>query len=590
MDHIHALIRLAGRRMALTDFLRWLRDASILALVVICLYLGLERLGMVPEAPWFWWIPPVLIVALLIALLLWSRHRRQHLKVAITVDQQLGLDERLSSALMLAKSEDPFARAAIDDAIRTARLPQTRERVGRAFRVRAPQGWWIPLVLIAIAVGIFFTPSMATEQDSETEREDALFSDSPEQAKEQVAVSVSEVEAAIAEDEALAQAMEEALDSLAPEAFDTGEDSSAKEIRQDAIKKVTELNRRLEDLIEGEQSQTNQFLQKMLRDLAVQSTESKATDDLAKAMAQGDFKAAQEALQRLQEQMEKAADAGDKAGQEALAEQLAEMAAQLQELAKQQEQLAEALERAGLDGQLAKNPAALQQALQQSQNLTERQKEQLRKLAEAQKAAGQQCNQMGQSMQQMAEACKQGGKTAMGNASSQMSEQLSRMEMMQQMLQQAKAAQQMCVSQCQAMGQSSSAGQGKGNGNRQGTGTGDDGQGSGGQNSVQETAVSMAEVKANIMSDQGQIIARELFDGEIQSGVSTAPMQNVIRTAVEGFEDGMSEDPLPPYYDEVQKHYFGELEQLIKALGAATQNGTSIDEPEPSQDEDPTSQ
>ena len=136
-------------------------------------------------------------------------------------------------------------------------------------------------------------------------------------------------------------------------------------------------------------------------------------------------------------------------------------------------------------------------------------------------------------------------------------------------------------------GQNSGAGQSTSQGQGQ---TGGQGQGNGGQNTVEDTAVSMTDVKANIVTEQGDVIARELFDGETTTGVSTAPMQKIMRKAVDGFEEGISEDPLPPYYDEVQKHYFGELEQLIKALDAANQDSTPVEEPEPSQDDNPTNE
>ncbi|MDG2054570.1 MAG: hypothetical protein P8J86_07675 [Phycisphaerales bacterium] len=589
MEHIHAIIRLASRRIALTDFLRWLRDLLILALGVICIYLALERLAMVPQAPWFWWIPPVLIAAILVAVMLWSRHRLKQVNVAIAVDQQLGLDERLSSAMMLSDSDDPFARAAIDDAIRTARLPQTREQVGRAFKVRAPRGWWVPILLIALAVGIFFTPTIAAKQVDQTQQSEVLIVDSAEQAKEEVTASVSALEEAVAKDESLAIAMQETLDKMKPEALQVSEDASATEIRQDAIKKVTELNRRLEELLDSEQVQASEMLEEMLSKISADAEQSNATSELMKAMARGDFKAAQEAIKNLQEEIKQAGEGG-----QALAEEIADLAAQLNALSQQREQLAEALERAGLDGQLAENMAALEQALKQNQNLTQQQKDELRKLAESQMGACKQCNNMGQSMQQMAQACKQGGQQSTSKAGNEMSEQLSRMEMMQQMLQQAKVTQKMCVSECQSMGQcNGNQGQGGGGSGDSGagsSGTGGSGQGNGGKNSVEETSVSMTEVKANIFTEQGDVIARELFDGEIEAGVSSASVKEVIRTAVEGFEDGVSEDPLPPYYDEVQKHYFGELAELIKALDAANQDNTSVDQPEPSQDEDSSNQ
>ena len=75
------------------------------------------------------------------------------------------------------------------------------------------------------------------------------------------------------------------------------------EVRQDALKKLTEAQKKLNDVMKGEDAQKLDALKSQLANL--DAPQDKETSELSKALKDGDFKAAQEALDKLKAAAEK---------------------------------------------------------------------------------------------------------------------------------------------------------------------------------------------------------------------------------------------------------------------------------------------
>ncbi|MCH7572837.1 MAG: hypothetical protein IH891_07980, partial [Planctomycetes bacterium] len=99
------------------------------------------------------------------------------------------------------------------------------------------------------------------------------------------------------------------------------------------------------------------------------------------------------------------------------------------------------------------------------------------------------------------------------------------------------------------------------------------------------TPTGFKEIKANIKTTEGDIIARMLFDGPQVVGESKAKFKQVAAEATEGFDEALAEDQLPRRYHDTQKHYFGELKKLTEASETEDEESSSSEEEKSSQTE-----
>jgi hypothetical protein len=469
------------------------------------------------------------------------------LHVALLVDERLELREKLTTALEVEGMDDPFARAAVEDAVAAASDPRNRELARRRFQIEPPRRWWISPALILLAVLVSLSPQMDAFAREETS--------SPElaQARVEVVETLDALVQQIQQQPQLSAELGELLDELARQPSERDAMRNPDELRRDAIKRMTDLNDKLEEIISGERGKSIEAMEKAMKQL--RTPESGAAKELAEALKSGNFEAAQQALQEMMQKLE----AGEISSEdrEKLAEALKDVAEQLEKLAEQQRELEDALRQAGLDPQLAKNPEALKQAIENSQQLNEQQRRQLAQMAQAQQAASEMCKSLGGACMSLGQAI---GEGQMGQAG-QLAEQLSQLEAMQMMLAEARLASGMCKGACQGLGQNLSL-QGAlaqmGQGMNHGIGAG--------ARPKAPSPTRTREVKADSQTTQGDIIARMLVDGPQVVGESVAPASVIVREVVEGLEEGLTEDQTPRKYHEPYKHYFGELERRTKAI------------------------
>lgn len=158
MSDIRAILKLAARRLETASLLRCVQSSAIVLGILVIVLIAVERVTAAPFWPWLWLGPALAVLALLVAARMWSGRRRTVLQIAVEVDRRLDLREKLSTALHVAGRDDPFARAAIEDAVSAARDPRTREQVRRRFTVESPARAWLAPLIALIAVGAWFLP------------------------------------------------------------------------------------------------------------------------------------------------------------------------------------------------------------------------------------------------------------------------------------------------------------------------------------------------------------------------------------------------------------------------------------------------
>jgi hypothetical protein len=337
MNDIRSILKAAARRIELgAFFIRAHQIAVILAAAALALML-LDKAPAASVIPWMWVAPAMAVAGLLVAALLWARGRRTDLQVAMSVDERLELREKLSTALHCQKRQDAFAQAAIEDAVHTARDPRIREQVGRRFAIGAPRGWWISPVLVLAAVAASLLPQ------ADLFARDLVRDPEVVAAKKQADESIDAVIKAIEEKPQLSNELSDLLGELTKEGTDPDALRSPDQVKRDAIKKVTDLNKRLDEIVSGEKGQTLEAMSRALSRL--DTPDDGPAKDLADALARGDFAAAKKALEELKAQTQSGQLSDEQ--KKLAAEQLKSLADQLQKLAQQQDQLEEALRQAG---------------------------------------------------------------------------------------------------------------------------------------------------------------------------------------------------------------------------------------------------
>lgn len=559
-SNIERVVSLAARRVRQ---MAALRRASLVgsivagaALVLVIVARVTPALGLPPGSPAWPWVTGVAIAAVLVAALIAYFAPRTLLSDAIEVDQRLALRDRLSNAIALKRHETPFAMAAVSDGEQTASDRALPARVAKAFAVQWPRTWWVaPVLALAAFVAAWLMPQMNLWS-----RSASATADDVQQASDDAAREIESVVKRIEENPLLAEA-------LAAEIDKTGADLAAEkpempeEIRREALKKLTELSEKLDEIVNDEKAQSLEALKDQLASLNL--PEAPEAAKFAEALKRGDFGKANEALKALQEALEKGTLTPEQ--QEALAKALEKMADELQKSEAERKAVEDALREAGLDPQLANNPEALKNAMENSQKLTESQKEALKKAMQAQNGAAEMRKELAKQMSTMASQCKggkpgnDGGKPGAGG---KLGEMLSEMEMKQVMLQQAKAAQGACkdgkAGLCQG-GSCSGDKPGFMNGMTNSRGVG------GGARPEMRTATKSKIEQAQGKKEGADVIAREFIEGAPIVGESKAVLRRIEVNATAVAEEGSDDDPIPPHLPDVHKHYFGELKKKIDA-------------------------
>ncbi|MFG0274443.1 MAG: hypothetical protein ACF8QF_05250 [Phycisphaerales bacterium] len=573
MHEVKRLLRRAAWRVGVGRFVGFLALTLTIAIACLGVALGLERLfgvGVVWSIAL--WSALAGALALGVALTIWKWPRED--EVARLVDERAALRESLSTAVCVADRADAWSRAAVEHAARMAR----GVALGRALPATAPRLWPAPLTAAAIVGALWLTLPQAdllgllskaeAEERREEERADAVA---------QVRTAQDEVR------KALEQVGEADLfeDLQTPET----EEADPEQIRRMALRELTSLNERLEQRRAGSEAMKMEELRDRLSRL--EEPGEGPLDDVAEALAQGEFAKAGEALRQMMEQLQ-AGEMSD-AQREALAKQLENLAEQIEQLAQDRKALEQKLAEQGIDPSLLDNPMGLREAIQNAEGLSEQQKQQLQQTAQGQEGAQDLMQQMAKSMQQAAGECKNPGQQGQQGQQSQqqggspgeqgqqaspgmgqLSDQLSQMEMLQQEMQGLQAAQQQVWGQMSdlssALGEDPGAGQGEPNmlelwdrrsGGNRGAG--------GGLLSQEQADFTLRQEKAVGQDHGGAPIATRMVEGAQVRGESVQAFGEAVSSGSQSAADAIESQRIPREYHDAVKHYFGRLEAKAKA-------------------------
>ncbi len=487
-----------------------------------------DRLGVVPIIPWnVIWIGSG-GVAVAIAIAQWNARTFSTIEAAAEVDQRMHLHDRISSCLATTAIGNPFSDAVLVDALAIVEKEQVKASLSQNFPIQVPKtlGWLIAMSLSTFVV--LWSPQWGFFHGNNGSGIPAAVVAS----REQVESSVDAVLEQLNEDDELSEELQDELDELAATTANTLADPD--DMRRDALKKMTDLQKRLDDMMQDENALAYEETLRKMQGLKLPKDGN--TLPMIAAMKNGDMNKAKKEFDKLQEKMESKELSEEE--REALSKQLEELAKQLEKLAAANESLSKALSAAGLNGALAQNADAAMKAIKNAKNLTEAQKKKLLKLLKAQQKANSKCK-------KLSEGCKQcaSGKQGTGAAS-----ELEKMSAMQQFMTKAELAKNVCKKAGSCMGV-----------------TGGIGQGNGGSNPVEKTDTTMVAKRTPVNTLEGSIIAKQLFEGGmLTAGESTSAVKETVLTQKREAEQAIMDEEVPRKYHELLRHYFGQLEELTE--------------------------
>jgi len=563
MDIINRLLKRAWFRLVFIDLIRTFAVTLTVAAGVLIVWRLVQS---VVPTPMSWNVLAGVGAGAAFAIAAtWTLVRtKQGGSVARQVDERAGLRETISTALCVQHEQDAWSRATVEMAGKKASSVNLKE----AIPVETPRYWPAPIAAMALLVIMLMVPVLNLP---------AIFGSEPTipQDEQDVIQASIEVEQMKEELEAEAQRLgvEFDLEDAAEDAL-FPEDMTPEDIQAAAVKQLTMLTDKLDAKMKEEGADKIEALEKQLQKL--RQPGPGPAQELARAMARGNFDKAREELSKLAQQM-RSGDMTDEQEQQ-LEKQMENLAKQMEKLAEEQKETERALREAGMSAEqakrLASNPDALKEALDKLDTMSDAQKQQLMEQAMAQAQASQQCSNMGQAMSQMAKAMQgQEGMSGQGQAAmDQLGDMLSEMEQLQGDMQSMQAMMDAAQSQMNKMGQGFCQNPGMSNWNegdtsRRSKGSGGPGQGDGVSPEARETSITFNDTKANVTTQQGPIIgSRMVYEGQIRGESRTAFAMGA-KSAAHNASDAIESMRVPREFEGPVMKYFGALERRAESAG-----------------------
>ena len=412
MDLIREKVRRVRRRLSFELFLNRLLKCLFVTLGGAVVAIGVPKVWAIAELPGAdlpgGWAVKCGIAGLgvgLVAAMVWTWMRgRTELEAAVEIDRRFGLKERVASSFSLSEevAETPAGRALVADAVRAVGRIDVDEKFGVRWERRA----WLPLVpaLLAVVLTMFVDNREAqsggdpkSPEISQKQQENAA-----KKLRERLANRRKEAsKRGLKEAEGLFRELEKQAEKMA-EVKGAGRKRSLVKIN-DLAKKLEQRRKQL-----GGESQLRKQLKKM------NNLNKGPADKMVAAMRKGDWKGAQQELEKLRKKMaEGKFDKQAKRELEQQLKQLQEKMAAAQEARKEaMAELKKQIEQQKQQGNLSK-AGELQQKLDQMQQ-QQRQQNKMDQLAQK----------MGECQQCMQKGDAQGAAAAMA----QMMQQMEQME------------------------------------------------------------------------------------------------------------------------------------------------------------------
>ncbi len=490
-------------------------------------------------------------LALVIALTLfsWLFNQPSRMQIALLLDKRLKLNERFSTTLVMAKSKDPFAQIACQEARQAAQHISPE----RYFPVKPPK-FWLCATSIWFIVGILFLlmPQKDLLGFLKKEQQQQEQARQVQLAQKDIKQTTSAVKLVVK------QLGNPELDAELAKIADMPKGANPDIAKRQAIRKLGDLGDKLKKMQSNMQLGSIELMQQMLKQL--RGLPNAFSQKLQLALAQGNFAQASNLLRQFQKQIleEKLSEQQRKA----LSQQLQDLARQLQELAQKNEQFEAELEKLGLNKKLAKlNEEQLRKALQ-NQGLSQEKIEQLLQKMAACRSASSQCSGIGKAMA----ACGGGGGVS-GHELAALAEQLDELDAFKQQIMLTQATLDEIERAIGCLGQGMCQGPGrqgpfqKGLADRYGPGTGGPGRGYGPRASDEDGQTSSKKTRVKNKTGEGPVVASWYFKGTQVKGQAKRDFSEVIQAGRDSAAEAISENQIPRRYEESVKKYFGQLEE-----------------------------
>jgi|GEM_PF-841893 len=605
MSILDKQIRVARIRLMLNEVMRHVAVGMLIAAALWLLAVLIERLFVIGVP-----LGPAAAVAgfagLIVVFVGAYRARIDALAAAVVLDGAAGLKERVSTALTCRTDDDPFARATLHDAEKTAGAIHVPSHV----KYQAPGLWpWSIASVVIAMIFFYFMPAvnLLAEDGGSIEGEDLANAAQAERQEVEAALraQMRKVQKRLDDKPALADIRDE-IDHLE---FPDKPTQTPEDVRREAVKKIERVADKWKERLEADDMKSLEQLKRELEKLETPKGDDHASK-LTQAMASGDMAAAKKALSDLKKDLEEAAQHGDPAAKKKLADmqkKLDDLAEQLAKLADQQKMQKDLENKAGLSEEEAKrllermkgkSPEEIAEELKKQlaeSGLTEKQLKQMAKKIAQNQQAMKQLQNLAQSMAQAAKACKDcqkgqkgdGGKAAQGALDAAMG-QMSELEMAEQMMNELEAQ----IAELEDLKQGVNEGQGGGGDpadpNQIGSQGPQAGYGYGSRIGKERAAHSYKAKKAGARTSGGKIIGQMLIDGPQVRGDASAEAAETVNSAVRTAEDAVEREEVPRQYQRVVQKYFEQLAGLLNERQPAKESGDQ-DNPE-DQTEKPESQ
>ncbi|MGE0479365.1 MAG: hypothetical protein AB7Q17_02720 [Phycisphaerae bacterium] len=591
MANIELQIRRARRRLNINLLLHRACVGALIAAGAWGLVTLAERLFAlgVPYWPSIWLAAGV---AALIALLGTWAAKTHELEAAVVLDRAAGTKERLSTALAIGNSTDPFARAAVDDATKSA----GRVHVPACVPLRAPWMWpWSIASVVAVALFGAFMPTLHLFAGQPDGPDAAQQLKQAERERKEINAALMEQSAKLKELAKDNPALASLADKIQPLSLPDQPTVTPDDVRREALKQLDNLKDELARERESARFESADAIKQALAKLESRSERDPASQ-LATSLSQGDLTGAKKAIEELKKELAdaaKSADAETREKMDAMAKQLERVAKQLAEAVDRKPLQKELQNKAGLTEKQARklleevakmDPKQLEKELQKRlgeagvkpEQIEQLAREMAKKLAENQECK-KQCEGLGQALAKAADAMKQaqsgGGQqpseqNSASDALSDASDQLSEMEMAEQMMSdleaQLKELKQLREGVCQGQGPKPDGEQDEigGQGPQYGLGYGS-------SIGKEKAAHEMTPTRVKAPLHKGEIIGQMLFDGPQVRGEARAAVRDAVNSAVRDATDAIAREDVPRQYSRAVREYFNSLAGLIEKPAGA---------------------
>lgn len=456
------------------------------------------------------------------------------------VDRRFRLDERLSSSLSLGEemSRSAAGQALLADAARQAARLDVRD----GFTIRAPWTVGLPLIPAAIVFGLALVVPDASMRDARQAQAASSSTDVIRKETDKLKQQLQEKRAALAEtdlkemDELLRQ-LEAAVDEM----------QSKEEIDQKRamiqVNEMTKLVAEKRERLSGSEEMRKQFSK-------LKNIQQGPADKLSQAMKQGNFREAQEQLEKLKEQI-RSGDLSEK-DREDLTKQLSEMQQKLQESTRAFEDAKRELEQ-----QIQQK---MQSGDQQGANELQKKLDSLNKMNREMSMLDQMAQKLGECASCMSEGNGSEAASRLDELSQNlenMQQQLAQLQTLDEMLDQlAECKQGMCDGEGMSPGDSlmSDFNSSPFASNQPGSGLGE-GQGYGERpEDATDTGLYDSQVAGKVQ--RGQSVVTGLADGPNLPGEAQVGVREAILSALRERTDPLTDEQIPRDQREHAKEYF----------------------------------